>query len=311
MLASGISFAGSDVAGTDFLANNLKISTTAATGSDASFSLDGVALTKSTNDFTISGVNYSLKSVGGSAATPVKVAVSSDIDTTVANVKAYVESYNALLEKVNTAIGETKYKDYTPLTDTQKTDMKEADITAWEAKAKSGLLRNDPILRQMVDKVRGNLSTPVSGVSGQYNSASAIGITTGTYTEGGKLYLDESKLRTALAADSDAVKNVFGKTGESSSEQGISVRMYDSLKVAMDSIVSEAGISASASDDSKSSLAKKINTYTKDMYNLNTRLTAIEDRYYKQFDAMEVALTKLTNQSSWLQQQLGTNSSSS
>ena len=303
--AASLDFTGSDAAAKLFLKNNLKLGDPAvvAKGTDAAFNLDGVDLTQSTNNFTISGVSYSLKST---SASTVKVAVSSDIETTVANVKKFVESYNAMLSKVNTAADETRYKDYLPLTDAQKTEMKEADITAWDLKAKSGMLRNDPILRTLVDGVRSNVSTPVSGISGSYTTASSIGISTLDYSEGGKLYLDENKLRTALTTDSEAVSKIFGATGSTSSSQGIAVRMYSTLKTAMDKIVTEAGITAGVSGDTKSSLAKKINTYTTDMYELNNRLADIEDRYYKQFDAMEVALTKLQNQSSWLSQQLGT-----
>lgn len=302
---ASLDFTGSDDAAKLFLKNNLKIGDPAvvAKGTDAAFTLDGVDLTQSTNTFTISGVSYSLKSTSTST---VKVAVSSDIDTTVANVKKFIESYNAMLSKVNTAADETRYKDYLPLSDAQKTEMKEADITAWDLKAKSGMLRNDPILRSLVDGVRSNVSTPVSGISGSYTTASSIGISTLDYSEGGKLYLDENKLRTALTTDSEAVSKIFGATGTTSSSKGIAVRMYDTLKTAMDKIVTEAGITAGVSGDTKSSLAKKINTYTNDMYELNNRLADIEDRYYKQFDAMEVALTKLQNQSSWLSQQLGT-----
>ena len=301
---ASLDFTGSDAAAKLFLQNNLKLGdpSVVANGNDAAFNLDGVDLTQSTNNFTISGVSYSLKST---SASTVKVAVSSDIDTTVANVKKFIESYNAMLSKVNTAADEARYKDYLPLSDAQKTDMKEADITAWDLKAKSGMLRNDPILRSLVDGVRSNVSTPVSGISGSYTTASSIGITTLSYSEGGKLYLDENKLRTVLTTDPEAVSKIFGATGTTSSSKGIAVRMYDTLKTAMDKIVTEAGVTAGVSGDTKSSLAKKINTYTTDMYNLNNRLADIEDRYYKQFDAMEVALTRLQSQSSWLAQQFG------
>ncbi len=306
--ASGIDFSGSDAAGLNFLSDNLKINTTTAAGKDAKFQLDGIELSKSTNNFTVSGINYSLKSVGGTAENPIQIMASPDIDKTVANVKSFVESYNALLAKVNGELDEDRYSDYAPLTDDQKTDMSEDDIKTWTEKAKSGLLRHDSILESMVDGIRSNFANPVSGIAGSYTTASSIGITTGSYTEGGKLYLDETKLRTALAADPDAVNKIFGTSGTNSSQQGIAVRMYDTLKGAMDNIVSKAGITASISGDTKSSLAKQIKDYTTQMSDLSDRLADIEDRYYTQFDAMETALEKLQSQSSWLSQQLGTSS---
>ncbi|MBP2640605.1 MAG: flagellar capping protein [Firmicutes bacterium] len=305
---SGLDFSGSDAAGLSFLADNLKISTAAVAGKDAQFQLDGIDLVQATNNFTISGINYSLKSVGGSTENPVRIMAAPDIDKTVENVKSFIESYNAMLAKVNGEISEARYADYSPLTDDQKAEMKEADITAWTEKAKSGLLRHDSIMQELINGARNNVSSPVEGITGNYNTASSIGITTGLYSEGGKLYLDETKLRTALAADPDAVKKIFGSSGTASNQQGIAVRLYNTLKTGMDKIVSQAGVTASVSGDTKSSLAKQITAYTKDMVNLNERLQDIEDRYYDQFTAMDEVLQKLSAQSSWLAQQFGTSS---
>lgn len=300
---SGISFTGSSTEGANFLSTNLKLNTADASGKNAKFTLDGVALEQQSNSFTISGVSYTLKGVGGTEDSPVTVGVRADIDKTVSNIKSFVESYNAMLAKVDDAVTETRYKDYLPLTEEERAAMSDSQAELWDAKAKSGMLYNDQTLRSLVDKVRDNVASPISGLTGKYTSAAAIGITTGSYTEGGKLYIDETKLRNALAADPNAVNKIFGTNGDTASADGIAVRMYDTLKASMDKITTEAGYSAGVSDDTKSVLAKKINQYTKDMDALSDKLADLEDRYYKQFDAMETALTKLANQSSWLSQQ--------
>lgn len=307
---SGASLELTDAAvdGGNFLADKLKLDTTTATGQDAIFALDGVGsttdiddesnLTMSSNSFTISGVTYNLKAAG-----TVKVTVSSDTDKIVASVKSFVEAYNSILEEVNDKVSETKYSDYLPLTDAEKEELKDTQITAWEEKAKSGLLRHDSILQNLVSSMRSNFSSPIAGLTGKYTSASSLGITTGDYSEGGKLYLDETKLKTALEADPDIVNKIFGTDGASSSADGIAVRLYDTLEIAMDKIYTVAGATSSVSSDTKSSLAIQINNYTKRMTDMNTRLADIEDRYYKQFDALETALSKLNNQSNWLLQQ--------
>lgn len=303
---SGIDFTGSSAEGLSFLSGNLKIDTTTTSGKNAKFELDGVALEQQSNSFTISGVNYKLKATNVDA--PITVGVSADIDKTIENVKAFVESYNTMLAAVNKAVKETRYSDYAPLTTEQRAEMTETEAKLWDEKAKSGMLYNDPTLRSLVDSIRGDVSTSVSGIGGKYTNAASIGITTGSYTEGGKLYVDETKLRTALTADPNAVNKIFGTDGATDSKDGIAVRMYDTLKTAMDKIVSAGGVSAGVSDDTKSMLAKQINQYTKDMKALNERLEDMEDRYYSQFSAMETALTKLASQSSWLSQTFGSSS---
>ena len=115
-------------------------------------------------------------------------------------------------------------------------------------------------------------------------------------------------MRTALTADPNAVYKIFGADGDSNSQDGITVRLYDTLKTTLDKIKSEAGVSAGVSDDTKSVLAKQINQYTDDMADLSDRLDELQDKYYNQFSAMETALSKMANQSSWLSSMLGTSS---
>lgn len=294
--------------GYNFLKNGLKLAddgakiTAGATGQNAAFTLDGVGLEQTSNTFTIAGVSYTLKAEGTTT-----VGVATDIDQTVENVKAFIKEYNSMLEAVNTEVKETRYKDFLPLTSEQRADMSEDDIKLWEEKAKSGMLRNDSILSNLVSGMRNNFADPVSGVAGKYNSAASIGITTGDYSENGKLYLDEAKLKKALQEDPDAVSQIFGSSGDTTSEDGIANRLYDTLKTAMDKIDAKAGV-VRGSADTQSTMYKELKDYNTRIDTLTDRLADLEDRYYKQFDAMETALNQLNSQATWLQQQMGTSS---
>ncbi|MHB8125582.1 MAG: flagellar filament capping protein FliD [Desulfitobacteriaceae bacterium] len=298
-----LSVAGSDQAAIDFLNDKLKLNISQTTpnpvGKDAQFNLDGVNLTQASNSFTISGVTYQLKAQGSA-----NIVVSSDNDKAIANVKAFVDSYNATIEKINSELKEEKYSDYKPLTSDQKKDMEDSEITDWDKRAKSGMLRHDSILQDAIYKLRSDISKSVSGLSGKYTNLTSIGVTTGDYTEGGKLYLDETKLKTALEEDPDVVSKLFSTSGDTSANQGVAVRFYETLKTSMDKIATVGGYSSTTDDDSKSSLAKQIIRYNTELINMNDRLQDIESRYYKQFDAMEAALNKMNQQSSWLSQQL-------
>lgn len=296
-----IDFTGTDADGLAFLKDKLKLETvTKATGKDATFDLDGMMnLTQASNTFTISGVTYNLKDEG-----LANIVISADNDKAISNVKAFIDSYNATLEKINGDLKEEKYSTYLPLTSEQKKDMKDSEITDWEKQAKSGMLRRDSILQDAIYKLRSDVSTPVSGLTGKYNSLASIGVTTGDYTEGGKLYLDETKLKAALEEDPDVLSKLFSTSSDTSGNQGVAVRFYNTLKTSMDKIGTVAGYSGTIDDDNKSSLAKQIIDYNKSLVSMNDRLKDIEDRYYKQFDAMETALSKMNQQSSWLSQQL-------
>jgi len=299
--------------GIDFLKDNLKLNVNqyAENGRDAYFNLDGVYLSQGKNDFTISSVNYSLKTTTASA---VSLSVSPDIDKTIESVKKFVEAYNTIIGTVTTELNEDRYKDYNPLTDEQKSEMKESEILAWEKKAKSGLLRRDSILQDVQRKMRSDVTTAISGLTGKYKTASSIGITTGSYVDKDgnvitdknareKIEINETNLRAALTEDPDIVYKLFTADGEDSSSDGIVRRLYDTLDTMLKRIEEVAGTTASTSGADQSMLGKQIRDYKNRMYDLNIKLKTEESLYYKKFDAMEVALQKLNSQSSWLTQQ--------
>ena len=302
-LTGNLDFKGSDPVALEFLTNKLKInSSLAKKGNDAEITLDGVAMQQNSNVFTVSGVTYTLNGLTD-AGKSASVVITSDIDKTVENVKKFVESYNTMLKKINDELNEAKYKDYLPLTDEAKKALSADQVKVYEEKAKSGILRRDPILSDLVTKMRNNFNDAVIGISGSKTTATSLGIDTGlgTYKEGGKLYLDETKLKNALNADPDAVYKVFGTDGVllTGNQKGVAGRLYDSLKGTMDRISREGGLTASADYDTKSNLGKEIKDYKTRMTDMTRRLNDMESRYYKQFDAMEKALAKMQKQSSW------------
>jgi flagellar hook-associated protein 2 len=295
--------------GTDFFVNKLnlptEVSTTGKKGKDAQFTLDDVPLTQANNNFTISGVTYNLTGV---SATPTTISVTNDTDKAVNSIQSLVDSYNKILAGVNGKMNEARYKDFPPLTDAQKSVMKETDITAWETKAKSGMLRNDQTLASLVNTMRNAFSNPVTGSTPPYNSASSIGITTGNYTEGGKLYLDTDKLRTALNANPDVLNQLFGASGTDSQSQGIAGRLYDGIKTKLDQLAKIAGTTAGAQNDTNSSFAKRLTSYNLQISNAADHFDVVQSAYYKKFSAMEVALQQLYSQSSWLSSALSPSS---
>lgn len=312
-----IDLTGTDATGQTLL-TKLKIDgSTALAGTDAKFKLDGVDLVESSNSFMISGVTYNLKGVTTALANPnVSISITPDIEKTISTVKTFVDSYNAMVKSINALVTEPKYSDYLPLTDDQKSSMKDVDITAWTTKAKSGLLRNDDILSNMIDEMRSDFISPVVGVIGRYNSAGSIGIgtgasfdsdgnLTGSLFDGGQMSVNETQLRDALKADPDAVYKIFGTPNDDSAKQGIAVKLYNSMQNVLNQISSKAGTPANQASDTQSFLAKQLTDYKKRLNDLKDKMAAMQDRYYSQFDAMETALSNMNQQSSWLSSQLG------
>ena len=68
--------------------------------------------------------------------------------------KAFVEDYNKIMDKIYSLVTEKTNKDYPPLTEAQKEEMREEEIEKWEKKAKQGYLRNDSEMRRFMDNMQ-------------------------------------------------------------------------------------------------------------------------------------------------------------
>ncbi|MBD7968937.1 flagellar filament capping protein FliD [Paenibacillus gallinarum] len=258
----------------------------------------GVAKTyyPTSNSLTVNGVQLTLLAVSEGNATST-ITIQNDPTKAMDTIKSFVESYNELLSLSNTKMGEERYRDYAPLSDEQKSAMKENEITQWEEKAKSGLLKNDDILRSLVTSMR-------SVISGHLGTLSSIGITTGQYYEGGKMYIDEGKLKAALESDPEKVMNAFQGVSDGTNA-GIFSKLGNSFDSALNKLLEKAGTSKFSSDvnsifKEESAMGRRLKDYNSRISAMQTKLGNLEARYYKQFTAMETAMSKYESQSSSL-----------
>nr|WP_256988844.1 flagellar filament capping protein FliD [Bacillus sp. EB106-08-02-XG196] len=287
-----------------FLKNTLGLNTTnlVATGQNANVIFNGNEITTLTsNHATIMGINFSFKSPTIGAST---VTVSQNTDGVVKNIKDFVDQYNGLLEKINKAVSDPVYRDYLPLLEEQKSEMSEKQIEMWEEKAKSGLLRSDSILSGLVTKMRSMMTSIVDNGS-SYNSLSSIGISSRSYQDKGKLYVDETKLRAAIQADPDAVEKLFSQLGDpSKGTSGVINQISDVLQDGIKELTNKAGYTGNNQYD-QSVIGRLLSNTQTDITRQTEKLYRKEAQYYRQFAAMEQAMSRLNSQSSWLSQQMG------
>ena len=272
------------------------------TGIDGKIYVDGVEYKTTDNKITVGGITYNALN---ETTNNVTVTVSQNTDAIVDKVKSFVESYNKILSSLYEKYDEKGDSNYKPLTQSQKDAMKDEQIEKWEEKAKAGLLYHDSTLGKIINDMRSAISQPVEGVSGDYTSAYSIGISTTGIK--GQLVLDETKLKNALAADSDSVYNVFAKLNSDATtdastgvvkENGIAQRLGDIFTTATKSIKSRAGSSADITEDSDlNNLLRELQTK---MSNFKKLMSSFEDRLYKRYDAMEVALASLGMQMNYV-----------
>lgn len=294
-------------------------------GTDAQFTLDGVVTTRNDNTFTIDGITYTLNSLYAGPPN-ITLTTTKDVDGVYKNIKDFVDRYNEVIGKINTELSEKYDRNYLPLTEEQKKDMSKEDIKAWEDKAKTGLLRSDPILSKIVDSMRKSLSDTITGVSG---TLSSIGINTSSnYLDKGKLIIDETKLKDAIRTTPDLVKNLFNQTSTTQpsyspdltsaqrttryNEEGIVNRIYDIVQDNIrttrntsgkkGTLLEKAGLVGDVTEIFNL-MTDDINKKNDDIAELERKLSKKEARYYKIFTALEKSVSQMNSQSSWLSQQ--------
>lgn len=290
--------------GTDKVLDNANEGGLVTKGQNAVLTVNGLDIERSSNDFTINGFNISLQDTyneDGAAKKPISLNVSTDVDGMVDQIKKFVDTYNGLIDSLNAKTKETKYRDYQPLTDEEKEEMSEDQIKKWEEKAKSGLLRRDSLITNGLSDMRNVIYSKGGSANAQFDTLHEMGITTtSSYLDGGKLQIDEDKLRKALTEDPEAVVRTFTNTvpkGETGQE-GIVQQLRNSISKTTLNIEKKAG--KTTSTEHNYAIGKNLLGIDDRIDAWKRRLENAEERYWKQFTAMETAINKANQQSASL-----------
>lgn len=273
------------------------------TGQNADVTINGMKYTPSSNQLTVNGVQITLLQVTGTNGVS-EITTKPDGKKALETIKSFIANYNSLIDTLNSKVSEERFRSYAPLSAEQKKDMTDDDIKNWESRAKSGLLRNDDILVEGLSSMRTLLSSSSVKLGDKSFGLASIGITTGTYTENGALYLNEEKLMKAMEENPEQVMELFIGSSDGSTK-GIFDNMYDKLNVTLSRISDKAGTSKYSTDttlalSTQSTLGKELTDLNSRISELTKKLMTFENNYYNQFTAMEKAINKLNSQSASL-----------
>lgn len=262
------------------------------------------------NTFTINGVQMTLQSVtvskdagGNEIDNPVIIKNQIEPDKAIETIKSFIEDYNTLIKALNTSISETKYRDFKPLTDEQKKLMNETEINAWTQKSKSGLLKNNDIIKSVLSEMRAVITDKLGPLSN-------LGITTGNYAENGKLIIsDEFKLKEALNKTPKLAIDLF-QGPENARSEGIFSKLNQHAMNAIQKISDRAGTNRFTTDvtstfSAENPMGRQLKDYNNRILLMQRNIKTTEDRYYRQFAAMEKAMTKMQSQTNSIISRMG------
>lgn len=281
-----------------------------------------VELTRDSNSFTIDGLTIGVKGTFGydkdgnrieDEDNAVEISASLDTDKVIDTIKSFVEEYNAIVDLVNSELTTKHEKDYTPLSSEQKSELSDDEVEKWEAKAKAGLLYGDSDLRSLSMDLRTVATSYVAQLE-------KVGISvSSSYTDNGKLSVDETKLRSALETNPEEVEKLFTATAGQDEKgnpiyNGVATNLknvmekYVKTTGAMDDkgvLIRKAGSKSSAVSMTENGYYKQLQQIEKLITQLNERLKTERDRYVKQFSTLETLIANMNSQSSYLSSMSG------
>jgi len=242
---------------------------TTQTADNANLTINGIAITRSSNTISDAIDGLTLNLVKGTVATPgtATVTVAQNTSTVTAAVSAFVKAYNDAVTGIKT-------------------------MTAYDAaNKKASVLTGDSTARSIQSQLSSLVQTSVTGIAGGISRLSDIGI---TVQKDGTLATDSGKLSAALADPNKNVAALFTQT--TTGNEGIAVRFNTMLE----GIVGSSGLIKSRTDG----ISASIKDLGKRADALNLRLVAIEKRYRAQFTALDTLVASMNQTSTYLTQQL-------
>lgn len=260
-------------------------------GLDAKFTLNNVAFESSTNETTVNGVTLTLT---GETTSPISFTITNDTQAVYDNIKNFVKKYNEILSEMNKLYYADSARGYDPLSDMERESMTDDQIEKWESKIKDSLLRRDSTLGSLTNAMKSALLTTVQ-VNGKAYSLSSFGVgTSSVYQEKGLLHIQgdaddtmyassTNKLMAALEEDPETVMEVF---------TGVAKNLYKTMQDKM----KKSSVSSALTFYNDIYMKNQIKTLNKQISKEEKALVGLEDKYYKQFAAMESAMAKMQSQ---------------
>lgn len=264
---------------------------------------NGAIIESETTNISVAGLELNILSKTATDET-INISVTNDTSAVYDTIKDFITEYNSILKEMSKYYNAGTAKGYNILTDEEKQAMSDADVEKWEGKIKDSLLRRDTTLGAVISSFKNSMMGVYTSPDGKRYSLSSLGITTSKdYKEGGLLHIqgdeDDSEyadstnlLKKMLSEDPDKVANILSS---------LSSNLYQDLQKKMGSTK----LSGAMTFYNDKEMSSQLSDYKKDIAAWQEKLNKIEDRYYKQFTAMEKALAGMQSQQNSLANLMG------
>lgn len=277
-------------------------------GANAKIELNGAEFESDSNTFSINGMAITAKDL--TTGEGITLTTDTDYEGVYDKIKEFFKEYNSLINEMSKLYNANTAKDMDPLTSEEKEEMTDDEVEKWETKIKDALLRKDSdlntIMNAMIDPMLKTYE-----VNGTTYALSSFGIETLGYfdapeNEKSAYHIDGDEDDGETSDRVNKLKAMLTTNPEDTTEffQKIIGGLYTALdKIQVNSNSATSFGSFYSDKQMKSDLADQ----KKKVSDWESKVADIEEKYYKQFSAMEKAMGKLNSQQTSLAQLFGGN----
>jgi flagellar hook-associated protein 2 len=292
-----------EISGNNDVAATVPTAVTVVKALDSEITLDGAKITGTSNVIKVAGLTITAKGKTAPGQS-ITLNAANNVDANYDMVKKFIKSYNDILKQMNDLYYAGTAKGYNPLSDDEKAAMTDDQIEKWENKIKDSILRRDSTLGSLTNVMKMSMMSTVS-IDGKNYSLASFGIQTSTdYTEKGLLHIYGDKDDATYGDKNDKLKKAFQDDPDTTMKAltGIFKNLYDTMADKMKAIPN---VRSTLTFYDDKLIDKQQTDYKSKIKIQEKKLTEMENKYYKQFSAMETAMAKLKSQSSALAGLLG------
>lgn len=273
-------------------------------GQDAEIELNNATFTSAANNFTINGMTITALTESSDTIT---LTTANDYDGIYDTIKKFIKGYNELINEMDKLYNADSSKGYEPLTSDEKKEMSDSEIEDWEKKIKDSLLRRDSTLSD-VSSVMEEVMGAGHTIGGKTYYLSSFGINTlGYFTaadnEKHAYHIDGDKDDSSTAGNTDILKTMI--TNEPKTVIDFFQQLNNSLYTKLTEKMGANSMRSIYKAYNDKQMKQEYDDYTSDIAEQEEKLTALQDKWYRKFSAMETALAKLSSKTSAIAGLLG------
>lgn len=273
---------------------------------DAKITLNNADFTSSSNVFNINGLTIKATAKTADGET---LSINTDTDTQgiYDKIKDFLTDYNSIINELTSLYNADSAKGYEPLTDDEKESMSDKEVEKWETKIKDSILRNDSTVGGVMNAMTTAMMKSYT-INGKSYSLSSFGIHTQGYLNAAKneqyaYHIDGDEDDTITSGNTDKLMDMINNNPEDLEE--FMKQLTSGLYSALDSKMKSTTMSSAYTIYNDKQMTKEYNNYTTEIKEWETKISDLEDRYYKQFSTMETQLAKMQSTTSSLTSMLG------